>query len=373
MPSDPRRGPLEERLGKAARPFHSAVATTVEELRALLARQGAASRRQGSAAAKGGTTEDGRAGPAAAEDGRAEFGDFGARTLDFERLHDLLDETQDVDLTETARLERAFRTLSGIAVWPDGFVRAEASPAVTPRDAVAAALCRVGRAFGAARVAALIRSGRFQAEVHDSFLEEFPFALWSRVERSLAPPLLLSWSGGALVAEGLAEFLDGGVKIILVSAETGKPMPPAPLARLISPTNHVSQVLDPARLDGLLKYDGPGIAALVDDTAARFCHDPGAGPTFAERLRIEFLPEADGSQPLDGLSVAWQEESLAHLKALSQAAIARQEAAAAAPSEATDTARPAAPPAAITANGPGTDPVDRLAAWLLQQAESDRG
>jgi ribonuclease E len=181
---------------------------------------------------------------------------------------------------------------------------------------------------------------------HTPSLERFPFAQWNRTERYLAPPLVIDVRGADVWAAGLAEFLDGHVKLVLVvTGDTS----PAPLARLITPGIYVQQATLASELPGLASWDGPGVAALVPETAARFTHNPKAGPSPAERLRVEFLPAAAPRKAIDGISPAQQADELAMLAALAQPAPA-----------------PAAPVAAPAA----ASPADLLAAWLLAQSHA---
>jgi hypothetical protein len=119
---------------------------------------------------------------------------------------------------------------------------------------------------------------------------------------------------------------------------------------LITPGIFVQQAALASELPGLASWDGPGVAALVPETAARFTHNPRAGRSPAERLQVAFLPPAAPRKALDGISPAQQADELAMLTALAQ------------PVPATP-ATPAAAPA--TAN-----PADLLAAWLLAQANA---
>jgi hypothetical protein len=90
----------------------------------------------------------------------------------------------------------------------------------------------------------------------------------------------------------------------------------------------------------------------MPETAARFVHDPEA--ETSEPFTVDFLPEAKSLKPLGGISVSQQTEELEQLKALSESARVVM---AGAGTTATESASGAAAP------------VDKLAAWLLQQAD----
>jgi hypothetical protein len=152
--------------------------------------------------------------------------------------------------------------------------------------------------------------------------------------------------GADLLAAGLAEFLDGHVKLVLVaSGDTS----PAPLARLIAPGTYVQQAGASPNLAGFVAWEGPGIAALVPEGCGRFVHDPKAGRTASERLRIEHLPDPP-RKGIDGISVTQQADELALLASLSQ---------------------PTGIPVrgAAAAAQPAADPAEQLSAWLLAHTD----
>jgi hypothetical protein len=152
--------------------------------------------------------------------------------------------------------------------------------------------------------------------------------------------------GKDLKAAGLADFMDGAQKIVLVASGESTPVP---LVRLITPGTFVAQTTSSADLDRLASWDGPGIVAVVPDTAACFVHDPGRGTAASERLKITRMPEDRRRKPVGGVSVKQQSEELLQLKTLGAAQGAEE-------------------PAVAVAAG-SNDPVDKLAAWLLTQAD----
>ena len=164
----------------------------------------------------------------------------------------------------------------------------------------------------------------------------------------MAPPLVVNVDGCDLRAAGLAEFMDGLEKLVLVVRNESTPVP---LVRLITPGTFVQQTVDPADLSMLASWNGPGVAGLVPESAARFIHDPGAGADAGARLRVSSLPEDRRRKPVGGVSVSQQSEELLQLKSL------------AGQMGATQTAEP------VVVGAPASsDPVDKLAAWLLSQA-----
>jgi hypothetical protein len=209
-------------------------------------------------------------------------------------------------------------------------------------------LADLGRALGAARVADAARNGRYRPSDHDRWLARFPFSAWSQAERAVAPPVVIELDGADLRPSGLAEFLDGAVRIVLVVRGEASP---APLVRLITSRVFVAQTTDEAVVKRLAAWDGPGIVGLMPGNVARFVHDPAAGTTLTARLSIDEIPSLNHRKRTGAFSVAQQQEELEQLRALQSAA----------------TATPA-----VTVMSDATaaaDPVDKLAAWLLQQAD----
>ena len=154
----------------------------------------------------------------------------------------------------------------------------------------------------------------------------------------------------AQVEGELAEFLDGNVKILLVARGA---TPPAPLVRLITPATFVLQTASEKGLDRFAEFQGAAVAALVPEGCAEFVHDPDAGRELWERIEIVHIPDAAPARAIGGVS-AWQmTEELHQLRTLGRARGA----------EAAE-----AGSAAVSAPA-GEEPVDKLAAWLLSQAD----
>jgi hypothetical protein len=332
MPSDVGESPVRDHLKGPIGAFRSAVALTREQVRGFLAAQQPA---------------EGPEGPP--PEGRM-LGAFAAGRIDVSRFASLLARAPAADPAALACIEDAYEVLREEA--EEARIReVHAEPAGDLRDAVARALASVGRAFGAARVFELARTGRYREAEHRSFLDSFPFPRWSRQERMIAPPLVVHVSGRNLRAEPLAEFLDGAMKLVLVV--TGE-APLVPLVRLVTPGTFVLQAKDPAALDRFAAFAGPGIAAILPEGSALFAHDPALGADSWDRLRVELLPET-GRVPRGGRSARQEAEEVHQLQAMA--------------------ARPPGPPpvAAGAAGSPhpvaGAGPADRLAAWLLAQAD----
>jgi hypothetical protein len=306
------------------------------------------------------------------------LGTFGARWVNAERFSALFGDSEVLNPLTLARVERAVETLNGIARSGDEIFTVHVPPGGDLRDEVGAALARAGAAFAAAREAELARLGRPPRRAEDAPLT-LPFRYWNRAERSIAPPLVVEVDGGDAQASGLAEFLDGGVKIVLLVRGAA---PPALLARLITPGLMVVQSDDPAELSRLAATEAPAIAALVEGDAAHFIHTPGDGPVW-ERLEVKRLPAEGRRSSLGSFSTFQQSEEVALLRTHAIAPVA-VEALGTAPLPAADIRadqQPGIPELtvapAVASNGeeraaplapPVSDPAGRLADWLLSQS-----
>jgi len=215
---------------------------------------------------------------------------------------------------------------------------------------VGAALAEVGRARSAVMLAELVRGGCYRAEEHDRLLDAVGFPDWNRAQRGCTPPLVITVDGADLHAAALADFCDGRAKLVLVVR--GR-CAPAALVRLITPGTLVLQTGDGAGLERVASFEGPAVAAIVRDGAARFLHDPAGGREPWQRLSVLALPDPP-RHGLGGVS-AWQlTEDLRQLASLAQTPFAI-------PTEGRN--------AGASALG-GPEAVERLAAWLLSRSES---
>jgi hypothetical protein len=295
-----------------------------------------------------------------------ELGPFASGRIDPQRFAELVSEAERSDLVSLEPMERALDALIGLIERGDElhFVRVDAGGDLT--EAVGRALAEAGRAFGAARVFEAARRGAYDPQTHDAWLASFSFRHWSRAERGLAPPLVIEVDGGDLRAAGLAEFLDGGQKLVLlVEGES----PPAPLVRLVSPGVLVLQTDDPAELKRLAAVEGPAVGAIVPEGAGLFAHEPGAEGARG-RLEVAYLPDEEPRRRLGSLSAFQQAEELRQLAEMAAGAVGAA-GTVGATSESGSGAAPAVTgeEAVTAAASPGDDRVDRLAAWLLTQAD----
>ncbi len=329
MPSDERIESALEALSGQTKSFRSALANTIEQIRNFQASHGSAT--EGKVARM-----------------KEELGPFATGLIDADKFSALFADSLKLDTLTLETIDKALQTLTELASRGDKLFVVEVAHGESLRDRVAAALEDLGRAFGAARVFEMSKFGRFPDNEHARSLGSFPFHRWSRGERRMAPPLVVSVEGCDLRAAGLAEFMDGLEKLVLVVRNESTPVP---LVRLITPGTFVQQTVDPADLNRLASWSGPGIAALVPESAARFVHDPGAGADAGARLTIDSLPEDRRRKPVGGVSVSQQSEELLQLKSVAgQMGV-----------------KPAAEPV-VAGAAASSDPVDKLAAWLLSQA-----
>lgn len=279
-----------------------------------------------------------------AERTRLELGRFADDRVDAERFAKLFHRGGDLDAVAERGLRRALEVLREIAEEGDDIFVANVPAGGKMPRIVANKLARLGRAFGAARVVELARSGAYRPSEHDGWLEEFEFDDWNRTERRLAPPVVVTVDGADLRVGALAEFTDGAEKIVVVVRGA---CAPAPLERLITPGTFVMQTADAAQLERAAAVDGPAVAALVPKEAAAFVHDPAAGDAPWQRLTVTSTPEKAPSHALGALSAWEQGEELKQLLAMAK--------------------RP--PEAALAGNGAAAaDPVEQLASWLLDRA-----
>lgn len=278
---------------------------------------------------------------------RLELGAFGERSLDAAGFAALFAPAAGQGLAYPDRFRAAVETLEEVLARGEGLFVTQVPAGGSLARAVEDALSRIGRAFGAVLAVELLRGGAYRPEEHDGLLERLAFRSWTRTERRYAPPLIVLVNGSDLQVGGLADYTDGRERIVLVV--TGE-CPPAPLVRLITPGAMVLQTADGANLELIPLYDGPAIAAMVPPSAARFVHDPRAGRETWQRLSVTHQPPAP-KHSIGGAS-PWQlAEDLKQLAALASA-----------PTLVTGGALAGA----VVAE---SDAVDRLATWLLRQAD----
>lgn len=295
MPSDERTRDALAAVAAARDDYRSALVGTADQLRGLLL-------------ARGGGGPD-----AGLDRAAAELGNFAAGHIDVERFASLVASDEILDDASRGHLERAVETLESLAAAGDDVFVAQVPAGGDLSETVARALGEAGRAYGAARTAELARTGRFKADEHRRWIDHFPPTQWSRNERQIAPPLVVSVRGEDFRAGGLTDFLDGAQKIVVIVE--GK-SPPAALVRCLTPGVHVLQTDDPGALARIGDTEGPAIAALVPSDAARFEHRPGSDGFPRLRFTVEMVPDDDPTRSLGRISAFQQAEELRQLRLL---------------------------------------------------------
>jgi hypothetical protein len=343
MPSDARTAHVLDALAEHRARYRSAAAAAHDQMAGYLAAHRARTHGRAQTAAK-------------------ELGRFAAGRIDAERFGTLFSEPHALPADTTERIERLIGALAALLAEGDALFVCDVAPGGDVREAVDRAIAQVGRVFGIVLAFQALKTGTYRPERHDAGVLAFPFAQWNRSERLLSLPLVVEVDGADLRADAFTDYLDGRVAIVIVVRGA---CAPAPLVRLVTPGMLVVQASAPAELRLLADHDGPAIAALVPTEAARFVHDPRAGQSLEERLRVTAIPSEPPRHPLGARSVWQQREELAQLGALAQLTQLQ--------SMATPTASNAATGVTAAASAPlpgersGHD-IDRLTTWLLTEA-----
>jgi len=328
MPSELAAGTLVQQAQEALAPvrhrFRAAVESALARVEAWWTEQGA-----------GDKDRDARV--------SAELGVFARGHLDPHRFAALFAHPQLLTPDVRKEMKRALEELRDVTVASE-VVIATVESGGSLAGTIDEALAESGRAFAAVRVIDRVRAGS-GSELPT--VTHLPFQSWTRAERRSAPPLVVAVDGSDLHAASLAEYADGGLKIVLVVQGA---CPPAALVRLVTPGTFVMQTQDASTLDRLAGFDGPGIAAIMPESAACFTHDPRGGAEPWQRLSIERLPAPPFAR-IPGVSVWQLTEDLRQLQALAAAPEGR------------------AMPSGAPASAGSAESVDRLAAWLLNQAD----
>jgi hypothetical protein len=331
MPSDPRVQLALDRLARPIGEFRATVAGALAQAEAFLAAE-----EPDEAAHLARIT--------------AELGEFARARIDVARFAAVATVSTPLSVAHRDRLQRATDVLRDVLERGMALHYVDVPSGASLTAAVDGALARAGRAFGAVLAIELLRGGRYDPAQHDGLLDHMAFRTWTRAERRFAPPLVAHVDGADLHIGGLADFLDGREKLVLVVRGAS---PPAPLVRLITPGTMVLQTAAETGLDLVATASGTAIAALVPKEAALFLHDPSQGREGWQRLSVWHMPP-EPRAALGGLS-AWQmQEDLKQLAVLASGAPA---------------AAGAAAGGAEKGAAPGPEAVDVLARWLLGQAD----
>lgn len=321
MPSDELRGIALDAIRPQIKRFQAAVAKTSEEVRGLLA----------------GTGDS-------ADDQTAALGFFARGRVNVDRFSAFAPHAERIGETAEAPTRAAQERLEALLAAGDDLFVLTLQEGDDLGTSVAERLARIGRAFSAAHVVELAQRGEYRDDDHAALLERYPFAGWSRSERSLAPGLVIELPGSAFTAASVVPFLDAAMKIVFVVEGDA---PAAALARVVSPGVFVQQETGNAALEAFAAFEGTAVAALMPGTSAAFVHDPAAGETTYERFVTLEFPREVRKRSIGGISAAQQAEDYALLEALAVVPSPSGEAA--------------------------SDPAGKLSAWLLSQADLASG
>jgi hypothetical protein len=297
--------------------FRSAVATTADQIRGLLAGTGNVT-----------------------DDQSMALGRFAQGRVNSERFASFTPKARQIDEKAEVPIRAAQEILQAVLAEGDDLFVLHLEPGQTLSCQVRRRLSSMGRAFAAAHVVDLAKRGKYVEEEHAAMLEKFPFSKWSSSERALAPALVVALSGVDFHPSVIVPFLDEGTRFIFVVEGDA---PAAALSRVISPGTFVQQQTGDAALEAFSKFNGPAVAALLPDGAASFVHDPSAGATSYERFVSLEFPKEIRKRAIGGISVAQQAQDYALLESLAVLPVPTGDAA--------------------------SDPAGKLSAWLLSQTD----
>lgn len=275
-----------------------------------------------------------------------QLGAFAAGRIDIERFAALSAEhgLRALDDVELAFLRRTVSVLREHASLPDARFVVDVPSGGRLNLALGNTFAELGRAFGAMMVAELIRGGRFDQDQHTLLLHGLPRHRWTRAERGVSPPLVVEIDGADLWAGEIAQFVDGNQKIVLV---VRAPAAPVVLTGLVTPGTLVQQTRSAGGVarEVSATAGSPAVVALMPEGSAEFLHLPDSAKPLHERLSVSATPQT-ARKAVQSWSAWQQDEALKQLMAMAQPPL----------------------PEAAQIRHDTADPVDRLASWLMSQA-----
>ncbi len=317
MPSDERREIALDAVRSRIEQFHSALTVTTDQVRGLLAGSG--------------NTE---------EDQSVALGFFAKGKVNVERFASFTPRAARIDAAAEAPIRAAQEVLKTLLARGDDLFILETEEGKGLGHQLSVRLASIGRAFAAARVIDMAKSGAYKEDKHAATLERFPYAMWNSSERALAPALVVEVSGDDFKPSAIVPLLDTNMKIVFVVSGDA---PAAALSRVISPGIFVQQENADAPLEAFSAFKGIAVAAYLPSTAVSFVHDPSAGSTIYDHFVSLTFPKEVRKRAIGGISPAQQAEDYALLESLS------------------------VPPE--LAGEAASDPAGKLSAWLLSQAD----
>ena len=206
MPSDERVELALEVLSGQTQAFRSALAVTVDQMGVFAHAHGAAKEEKAKLMGM-------------------ELGPFAAGLMNPSEFSKYAGETAESSAQALKTIKQAQDTLTELAAKDDELFVLDVASGGSLWHSVAQRLGELGRVFAAARAFEQAKVNGTEAGA----IESLPFSKWSSKERRLAPPLVVSIDGADCSANGLADFLDGTIKIVLLLRGESTP---APLIRL---------------------------------------------------------------------------------------------------------------------------------------------
>ncbi len=315
MPSEDRTAIALEAIRPRTELFHSAVATTMEQIRGLLAGAGET-----------------------AEDQSIALGNFASGHVNAERFSAFTRRAPKVEPTAEQPIRAAQRALDDLLHMGDSLFVLKLTEGAHLGAQLAKRLATIGNAFSAAHVVELAKRGQYREDQHALLLDGLAYSDWSQAERALAPGLVIELNGSDFTPAQAAPYLDAGMKMVFVVEGDA---PAAALTRLVTPGVFVQQTSEGSGLEAFSAWEGTAALALLPGGAASFVHDPAAGETTYERFTTLELPKEIRKRAIGGISVRQQAEDLELLQTLAVVPSPSGEAA--------------------------SDPAGKLSAWLLSQ------
>jgi hypothetical protein len=288
------------------------------------------------------------------------LGQFAGGRVDATRFAAAFEGVRTLTTTDASNIERCIETLDSLTKAGDTLFTCNVPAGARMDASIDDAFANLGRAFGAALAFQAIRTQVFRETTHLPLLESFPFDRWNRPERLVAPPLIVTVDGADLDAGCIARFVDGRTRLVLIVRNAA---PPAVLASLITPGVYVAQTNDAADIGKIVDARGPAVVAIVDESAARFVHDPAGGQRLLDRLSVQSMPAEPPLRAIGTCTTSQQREQLAQLEVLLAASRAESQVAAADAIKVTT-----AVAASVTEGRSSNDAIDTLTGWLLTQA-----
>ncbi len=315
MPSEERKELALQAIRPRIDVFQSALTVTINQVQALLVGAGESS-----------------------EDQSAALGKFAQGKVDFGRFASFTRRSAHIEPETAGPVRTAHEVLKSLLAQGDDLFILETKPGEALAEQVGARLAHIGRAFAAARVVDLAKSGAYKEDKHAITLSGFPYAQWNSSERALAPGMLIEVPGEDFTPSAIVPLLDANMKIVFNVLGDA---PAAALSRVISPGVFVQQEIADANLDAFAAYKGIAVAAYLPETAVSFVHDPSAGTTVYDHFVSLTFPKEVRKRAIGGISPAQQAEDYALLESL------------------------AVPPE--LQGDAASDPAGKLSAWLLSQ------